>query len=159
MVFTDQVRVGGKLLDKMRPGCLKLAIIIQKCKLKQAILTSENVVGEDVEGAFSLSFTHRGIGDFERKSCENAPGAHKPNSYLWKRIADQVARNSLEWTPWGKFLNMREFDQLKNNNASKSNIAQESDGSLRLCSEYECFFADPEAIRKAKTPYFLKFRK
>ena len=59
----------------------------------------------------------------------------------------------------GEFLNMREFNQLKNNNASKSNIAQELDGPLRLCNKYEGFFTDPESTRRAKTPYFLEISK
>ena len=38
----------NETINKMRPECLKLVIIIQKCKLKQAILTQENaVVGEE----------------------------------------------------------------------------------------------------------------
>ena len=44
LVFTDKNRPAG-LLDKMHPECLKLVSIIQKCILKQAILTSGNVIG------------------------------------------------------------------------------------------------------------------
>ena len=54
---------------------------------------------------------------------------------------------------------MREFAQFKSNNASKSNIAQEADGPLRLRSKYEGFVADTESIRHAETPYFLKIPK
>ena len=59
---------------------------------------------------------------------------------------------------WG-FLNMREFSQFKNNNASKTNLVGELDGPLRLVSKYEGFAADPDSIKHAKTPYFLKISK
>ena len=91
----------GRVVDKMHPECLKLVSIIQKCQLKQSILTSENAIREEGKGAFSLSSIHREIGDSGRKSPECAPDARNPNGCLWKRIADQVARNYLEWIPWG----------------------------------------------------------
>ena len=98
MVFTDRSRVKGELLDKTRPVRQKLLSII-----RIQIKTIDTNVGKLRwgEGAFSLSFTHRGIGDFWRKSGENTQGARTPIGYLWKRIADQVARNSLEWPPRG----------------------------------------------------------
>ena len=96
---------------------------------------------------------------FRKKSGENAPGARKPYGYLWKRIADQVARKPLEWMHYGKFLSMGEFGQFKNNDASTSNIAQEMDGPLRLRAKYEGFFADRESARHAETPYFSKTSK
>ena len=117
LIYPDCVR--DQPLDKMHPEYLKYARLIQKCKLKQAALTSENAVGKDEEDAYSLSYIHREIGEFERKSPESAPGAHKPNGWLWKRVSGQVARNSLEWLPWGKFLNMGEFPQFKNNSSRK----------------------------------------
>ena len=159
MVFAGQNRPAGKALDKMHPACLKLVSIIQKCKLKQAIITAGNIVGKEEKDAFSLSFIRREIGEFERKSNERAPGAQKPNGYLRKRIADQVAGNSLEWATWGKSINMKEFTTLKNENSSKSNIIENVDGTLHLCNKYEGFAADPESIRRAETPYFPKASK
>ena len=46
-------------LIKMHPECLKLVSIIQKCKLEQAILTSENVVGKEGEDAFIRAYVRR----------------------------------------------------------------------------------------------------
>ena len=51
---------------------------------------------------------------------------------------------------------MREFSQFKNSNASKTNVVEELDGSLRLVHKYEGFVADPDSIKRAKTPIFLK---
>ena len=51
---------------------------------------------------------------------------------------------------------MREFPQFKISNASKTNIVEELDGSLRLVDKYEGFAADPDSIKQAKTPIFLK---
>ena len=99
LIYPEHIR--ERPLDKMRTECLKLVSIILKCKLEQAILTSGSDVGEEEKDAFSLASAHRKIGDFERKSPENAPGAHKPNGRLWKRISGQVERNSLEGAHWG----------------------------------------------------------
>ena len=46
-------------IEKMHPERLKLASILQKWKLKQASLTSENAVGKEEEGAFSLAYIRR----------------------------------------------------------------------------------------------------
>ena len=126
---------------------------------KMQVKTSDPNVGkyrrEGGKDASVLSFIRRKIGEFERKPNERAPGAHKPNGYLWKRIAGQVARNSLEWAPWG----IHKYEIVyhsKNANSSKSNIIENVDGALKICNKYEGFAADPESIRHAKTPYFFE---
>ena len=74
LVFTGRNRHDGLLLDKMHRGCLKLASIIQKLKLKQATLTSEMRSGGRRKTLLVCLFPHREIGDFERKSAK-APRA------------------------------------------------------------------------------------
>ena len=100
LIYPNRVR--GERLGEMRPECLKLADTIQKFKLKQSVLAAEIIIGVEAGCGYSLSVIRRGIGEFGRKSLEgSAPGDHKPNVWLWERVADQVARNSLEWLPWG----------------------------------------------------------
>ena len=102
------------VVDKMQPGCLKLVSIIQKCKLKQSAATANSVVNKEEKNAYILSYFRRKIGEYERKTRGEAPHAHKPNGRPWKRIADQVDRNSLEWIHWGKFRSIWEFRVGKN---------------------------------------------
>ena len=51
---------------------------------------------------------------------------------------------------------MKEFGTLKNANSSKSNVLDIVDGTLKLCSKYEGFAADPESTRHAKNSIFLE---
>ena len=139
----------------MRPECLKLVSVIEKCKLKQAMPTQENAVGEEEKDAYCVSFVYRKIGEFERKAGENLADSHRPNGWLWKRISDQVARNSLEWIHWERFLNMSEYS-IFNNDHSKQESLTWADGSPEVINEFEQFSADSESIKPAKTPYFLK---
>ena len=108
------------------------------------------------KGAFSLSFIHREIKTPERLSNEQLPGAHKPNGHIWKRIHDQVVRNSLERTSRGRFLNISE---LNKQNERKSITQIQSDGALKVRNNYESFEMDPGEIHSAKTPYFLNVPK
>ena len=52
---------------------------------------------------------------------------------------------------------MKEFATLKNAHSSKG--FDVVDGTIKICNKYENFAADPESIRHAKTPYFLKVSK
>ena len=97
------------------------------------------------------------IGDFERMSNERIPDARKPNGHIWKRVADQVARKSLEWTPWAMYKNLSEFNKQKNSRGTKS--FEIEDGSLKVYNKYGDFVVDPASIQNAKTPYFLKVSK
>ena len=90
------------------------------------------------------------IGDFERMSNERIPGAHKPNGHIWKRVADQVARKSLEWTPWARYLNLSEFNKQKNSRGPRS--FEIEDGALKVYNKYEDFVVGPASIQNAKTP-------
>ena len=47
LVYPEHLASGGRPLDKMRPQCLSLVIIIQKCKLKVATSVSENIVSKE----------------------------------------------------------------------------------------------------------------
>ena len=102
--------------------------------------------GEEGGEGVSLSYIRPKIGEFGRQSPEIAPGARKPNGRLWGRISDQVSRNSLERTPWGKFLNVRKFPQFKNN-SSKGKLATSAEWALRIVNEFDHFTADPDSIK------------
>ena len=73
------------------------------------------------------------IGEYERKTLDKAPRARKPSGRLWKRIADQVGRNYLEWVHWGKFLIIWEFSVAKND-GHKDRILTIEDGKLKTAN-------------------------
>ena len=50
---------------------------------------------------------------------------------------------------------MMEFNLFKNN-GHKEKILTVSDGDLKIVNEFGHFPADPDSIKHAKTPYFLK---
>ena len=132
--------------------------IVQKCKLKQAILTQENAVGGEEKDAYCLSFPYREIGEFGRRAGGNHADARRPNEWLRKRISDQVLRNSLEWKHWGKFLNMGEYSIFKAANSKDGSLTL-IQGSIKVSNEFGNFSADDESIQRGKTPYFLKISK
>ena len=57
--------------------------------------------------------TRKNRGRRERLSQESIPNIHKPSGWMWKRAPGQLAAKSLEWIPWGEFLNMSEFNVKK----------------------------------------------
>ena len=90
------------------------------------------------KNAYNLSYAHREIGEFERKTDETAPSAHKPNGWLWKRASCQVGRNSLEWAHWEKFLSIWEFS-VKKNAGPRDLILTVEEGKLKTVNEFACF--------------------
>ena len=56
----------SQVINKMKPDCLKLVGIIQKCKFKISATTATNGINKDDENAFNKSFAHKEIGGFER---------------------------------------------------------------------------------------------
>ena len=121
MIHPEHRAGGGALLDKMHPECLNLVSIIRKCKLKIPAIVSGNTVGVGGGDAFSLSFTRRKkIGDSERMPNERIPGARKPSGHIWKHVAVQDARKSLEWAPWARYLNLSEFNNQKNSRCKEA---------------------------------------
>ena len=96
--------------------------------------------GGEEKDAYCLSFVYREIGEFERKTGEILADAHRPNGWLLKRISDQVLRNSLEWMPWGKFLNMGEYSIFKANNSKEGSLTW-FEGSLKVRNEFRNFSA------------------
>ena len=148
LIYPDCVR--DHPLDKMHPECLKLASIIQKCKFKHAALTAENAVGEEEKDAYSLSYIHQKIGEFGRKSCESAPGSHKPNGWLRERASSQVARNSLEWAPLGEVLEREGVLSQFKNNISKIKLVTFSGWALKILNEFGHSPADPDSIKHDK---------
>ena len=141
------------------PRMSKISEHNTKYKLKQSIPTQENVVGGEEKDAYCLSAAYRKIGEFERKEGGNLADSHRPNGWLWKRISDQVARNSLEWMPWKRFLNMSEYSIFKNDHSKQASLTW-AGGSPEVINEFGKFLADDESIKHAKNPpYFLKIRK
>ena len=63
----------AQVVNKMKPDCLELVAIAQKCKFKIAATKANNVVNKDDENALSTSFTHAKIGDFELRYQEEIP--------------------------------------------------------------------------------------
>ena len=53
---------------------------------------------------------------------------------------------------------MREFPQFKNN-SSRKKLVTASEGPLKIVNEFYHFSADPDSVKHAKTPYFLKISK
>ena len=85
------------------------------------------------------------------------PDARKPSGHIWKRAAGQVARKSLERTPWARYLNFSEFDKQKNDRGTKAFGIE--GGAIEACNKYEDFVLDPSSIQNDKTPLFLKVPK
>ena len=108
------------------------------------------------ENAYSLSYARREICEYARKTPDTAPHARKPNGRLWKRIADQVERNSLEWIHWEKFLSICEFISEKNNGTDDQILAIE-DGELKTVNEFDYYYSsDQNALKLGRTPLFLE---
>ena len=78
---------------------------------------------------------------------KKSPGARKPNGHIWKLIARQVSRKSLEWTPWARYLDMDEFNKQ---NASTSNGLALREGVLKVRNKYEEFTVGPASTQNAK---------
>ena len=89
------------------------------------------------------------IGEYERKTLDKAPHAHKPNGWLWKRIAGQVERNSLEWLRWGKFLSIWEFS-AKKNDGPKDQILTIEGGGLKTANGSDYYSSDMNALKLGK---------
>ena len=140
----------------MHPEMLNLVSIIQKYKLKVSTIVSENLAAEDAKGAFNLSFTHRKVGEFERLPNGEIPDARIPNGYIWKRIAGQVQRKSLEPKPWARLMNLSEFNK-KNLKVAKSTTL--GGLNLKVANDYEASVVGTSSIQNAKTHYFLKVSK
>ena len=99
-------------------------------------------------------FAYRKIREFWRKAGENLADTHRPNGCLWNRISDQVARNSLEWAHWERFLNMSGYSILKNDHSEQASLTC-AGGSLKVINEFGEFPADSESINTLK-PLLLK---
>ena len=93
-----------------------------KCKLEIANVVSENKAPKEEKDASDLSFAHNRIGIYERLANEIPPGAHIPNGHIWGNIHDQVQRKSLEWKPWNKYMDINEFNKVKNQNIEYTSI-------------------------------------
>ena len=91
----------ARAINKMKPDCLELVAIFQKCKFKIAATGANDVINKDGGNAISTSFIHAGIGDSERLYQEEPHPSHQPNGWLWKRVSGQVLEKSLEWSHWG----------------------------------------------------------
>ena len=92
LVYTENRPAGP--LDNMHPECLKLARIIQKCKLQVAILASENTAGQEEKDAFIMSFTSRKSGN----SNENLTNeTRKPTNQMvtYGNVSRTKSRESL----------------------------------------------------------------
>ena len=84
-------------IGEMHPECLKFGSIIQKCELKISVVTANNAISKDEKNAYNASYIRKKIGKFERNTEESIPPKRKTNGWLWKRVAGQVGRSSLEW--------------------------------------------------------------
>ena len=93
LVYPERRAVGSAPLDKMHPRCLILVRQSENAKKYPLISIGEHRFKRR-NGAFSVYFTRREIGRYERPPNERIPDAHKPNGRIWQRIAGRVERKS-----------------------------------------------------------------
>ena len=140
----------ARAINKMKPDCLELVAIFQKCKFKIAATGANDVINKDGGNAISTSFIHAGIGDSERLYQEEIHAAHKPNGWLWKREPYQALAKSPEWIPCGGILNMGEFKLEKSSCLKEQTRIIDKDGSLKATDDFEHISSDIESLKVGK---------
>ena len=85
-------------------------------------MVSENIVPIEEKDASDLPFAQRRIGIYERLANEIPPMAPICQMVIFGNIHGQVQRESLEWKPWNKYMNINEFNKARHKNIEYTSI-------------------------------------